>query len=299
MVVHSLPCDLLFEFVEESVEAVGREEVREPAPAGAVGEALGEGDGAAEPAPLGLEGVGHRGAVGAADGDGAGAVEPEPLRGRVRVPGDKSISHRSLMLSALAVGESRVEGLLEGEDVLATAAAMRAMGATIDRDDDGVWRVSGVGVGGLLQPAGALDMGNSGTAARLLCGILASHDLFAVMTGDASLRRRPMRRVIDPLGATGAMILGTLVDELERREKRYGMATLCIDQADAVAAALDADLAFPRGAPHRAVQMVELRHLYAVEQQRSELALTVHEWLEKNRVGAANRRPSRAWKAPR
>src|SRR3954468_22614581 len=88
------------------------------------------------------------------------------LRGRVTVPGDKSISHRSLMFSALAVGESRIEGLLEGEDVLATAAALRAMGATIERGDDGIWHVWGVGVGGLLQPEAALDMGNSGTSTR-------------------------------------------------------------------------------------------------------------------------------------
>src|SRR4249919_3494211 len=101
------------------------------------------------------------------------------LNGHVAVPGDKSISHRSLMLSSLAVGESRIEGLLEGEDVLATAAAMRAMGATIERSDDGVWRVWGVGVGGLLQPAGALDMGNSGTSTRLLAGLVASHAITA------------------------------------------------------------------------------------------------------------------------
>ncbi|MDB5685486.1 MAG: aroA, partial [Rhizorhabdus sp.] len=100
---------------------------------------------------------------------------PGALTGIVTVPGDKSISHRSLMLSALAVGESVVEGLLEGEDVLATAAAMRAMGADIVRDADGRWRIHGVGVGGLLQPETALDMGNSGTSTRLLMGVIASH----------------------------------------------------------------------------------------------------------------------------
>src|SRR3954471_24459669 len=89
------------------------------------------------------------------------------LEGEITVPGDKSISHRALMFSALAVGESRIEGLLEGEDVLATAAAVRAMGANVERGDDGVWIVNGVGVGGLLQPEGALDMGNSGTSTRL------------------------------------------------------------------------------------------------------------------------------------
>ncbi|WP_428535631.1 3-phosphoshikimate 1-carboxyvinyltransferase [Rhodopila sp.] len=127
-----------------------------------------------------------------------------PLHGRIAVPGDKSISHRALMFGALAVGETRITGLLTGEDVLRTAAAMRALGAEVSRDPDGGWRVAGRGIGGLIEPADILNMGNSGTAARLLCGILASHPLFAVMTGDASLRRRPMRRVIDPLIATGA-----------------------------------------------------------------------------------------------
>lgn len=127
-----------------------------------------------------------------------------PLSGTVAVPGDKSISHRSLMLSALAVGHSRIEGLLEGEDVLATAAAMRAMGAHIERDAVGVWHVQGVGVGTLLQPATALDMGNSGTSTRLLMGLVASHDLTVTFTGDASLSKRPMGRVIDPLGLMGA-----------------------------------------------------------------------------------------------
>ncbi|WP_225883076.1 3-phosphoshikimate 1-carboxyvinyltransferase [Sphingomonas aliaeris] len=128
------------------------------------------------------------------------------MRGRVAVPGDKSISHRALMLSALAVGESRIEGLLEGEDVLATAAAMRAMGATITRGDDGIWTVHGVGVGGLMQPATALDMGNSGTSTRLLMGLVASHDITVTFIGDASLTSRPMARVIDPLSQMGADI---------------------------------------------------------------------------------------------
>jgi 3-phosphoshikimate 1-carboxyvinyltransferase len=127
-----------------------------------------------------------------------------PLMGAARVPGDKSISHRSLMLSALAVGQSRIEGLLEGEDVLATAAAMRAMGADVERGADGAWTVHGVGVGGLLQPQSALDMGNSGTSTRLLMGLVASHPITATFTGDASLSRRPMGRVIEPLGLMGA-----------------------------------------------------------------------------------------------
>ncbi len=125
------------------------------------------------------------------------------LRGRIGVPGDKSISHRALMFAALAVGETRIDGLLEGEDVLRTAAAMRALGAHVEHGE-GVWRVSGRGVGGLAEPADVLDMGNSGTAARLLTGMLASHDLFAVLTGDASLRSRPMRRVTEPLTSCGA-----------------------------------------------------------------------------------------------
>lgn len=127
-----------------------------------------------------------------------------PLTGHVAVPGDKSISHRALMLSALAVGESRIEGLLEGEDVLATAAAMRAMGAAIVRGDDGVWRVHGVGVGGLMQPAVALEMGNSGTSTRLLMGLVSSHAITVTFTGDASLSGRPMGRVIGPLSDMGA-----------------------------------------------------------------------------------------------
>src|ERR1700689_3326761 len=125
-----------------------------------------------------------------------------PLSGRIAVPGDKSISHRALMFGALAIGETRITGLLTGEDVLRTAAAMRALGAEVTHDEDGIWRVAGRGVGGLTEPADVLDMGNSGTAARLLCGILATHDLFSVMTGDASLRKRPMGRVIEPLRAT-------------------------------------------------------------------------------------------------
>ncbi len=127
-----------------------------------------------------------------------------PLAGTITVPGDKSISHRALMFGALAVGETRISGLLEGEDVLRTASAMRALGAEVAQDGPGAWRVSGRGVGGLVEPADVLDMGNSGTAARLLTGILASHPFYSVMTGDASLRRRPMRRVTDPLAACGA-----------------------------------------------------------------------------------------------
>ena len=127
-----------------------------------------------------------------------------PLKGTCAVPGDKSISHRALMLGALAVGETRVSGLLEGEDVAATAAALRALGVTIERAEDGSWRVLGVGVGGLAEPDEVLDFGNSGTAVRLLAGICASHGLTTLMTGDASLRRRPMGRIIEPLERMGA-----------------------------------------------------------------------------------------------
>jgi 3-phosphoshikimate 1-carboxyvinyltransferase len=127
-----------------------------------------------------------------------------PLAGRICVPGDKSISHRALMLGALAVGRTEVTGLLEGEDVLATAAAINALGAVAAPAGDGRWTVDGVGVGGLVEPEDVLDLGNSGTSARLLLGILATHPLTAFVTGDASLRRRPMGRVVEPLSRFGA-----------------------------------------------------------------------------------------------
>ena len=127
-----------------------------------------------------------------------------PLAGTIRVPGDKSISHRAIMLGALALGETRVSGLLEGEDVMSTAAAMRAMGAKIEKRASGEWVINGVGVGGLLQPETQLDMGNSGTSTRLLMGLVASHPITATFVGDASLSKRPMGRVIDPLATMGA-----------------------------------------------------------------------------------------------
>jgi len=130
-----------------------------------------------------------------------------PFRGEIRVPGDKSMSHRALLIGALAVGETVIEGLLEGEDVLRTAAALRVLGADVERGEDGVWRVQGVGLGGLREPSGILDMGNSGTAARLLMGVLASHPLTAFLTGDGSLRHRPMARVQVPLEQFGARIV--------------------------------------------------------------------------------------------
>jgi 3-phosphoshikimate 1-carboxyvinyltransferase len=139
-----------------------------------------------------------------------------PLAGRIRVPGDKSISHRSLMFGALAVGETRVAGLLEGEDVMATAAALRLMGATIERESEGTWSIHGVGIGGLLQPSAPLDMGNSGTSTRLLMGLVASHPITAQFTGDASLSKRPMGRVTEPLGLMGAEFSGTTLPLTER-----------------------------------------------------------------------------------
>ena len=129
------------------------------------------------------------------------------LRGRARVPGDKSISHRALLLAALAVGESRITGLLEGADVLATAAALGALGVELERHGDGCWRVQGRGVGGLAEPDRVLDLGNSGTAARLLLGVLAGHPFTTFMTGDQSLRSRPMGRVTLPLTRMGAAFL--------------------------------------------------------------------------------------------
>ena len=127
-----------------------------------------------------------------------------PLIGKIRVPGDKSISHRALMVGALAVGRTEISGLLEGEDVLATAAAINGLGAYATRAGDGLWTVDGIGIAGLGEPEDLLDLGNSGTAARLLLGILATHPITAFVTGDASLRRRPMGRVVEPLSRFGA-----------------------------------------------------------------------------------------------
>ena len=130
-----------------------------------------------------------------------------PLTGRARAPGDKSISHRTLILGAMTVGETVVSGLLEGEDVLHTADAMRALGAKVERGSDGLWRVHGVGVGGFARPAAALDFGNSGTGVRLAIGAVAGSPVTVSFDGDASLRKRPMRRVLDPLERMGARTL--------------------------------------------------------------------------------------------
>lgn len=126
------------------------------------------------------------------------------LKGRARVPGDKSISHRALILGALAVGETRITGLLEGEDVLNTAKAMAALGARVERLGEGSWLVNGVGVGGFATPSAPLDFGNSGTGVRLAMGAVAGAPITVSFDGDASLRKRPMRRILDPLEQMGA-----------------------------------------------------------------------------------------------
>jgi 3-phosphoshikimate 1-carboxyvinyltransferase len=128
------------------------------------------------------------------------------LQGRARVPGDKSISHRSLIFGALAVGETRIAGLLEGEDVINTAKAMQALGANVQRTGAGNWSVHGVGVAGFAAPAGALDFGNSGTGCRLIMGVVAGCPISATFDGDASLRKRPMRRILEPLERMGARL---------------------------------------------------------------------------------------------
>lgn len=145
------------------------------------------------------------------------AATPEPLasrrstglKGRVRCPGDKSISHRSMIFGLLTVGETSVEGLLEGADVLATAEACRKLGATITRVGEGSWRVKGVGVGALRTPGSVLDFGNAGTGSRLMMGVVAGHDITATFDGDASLRKRPMMRVLTPLLKMGASIVSS------------------------------------------------------------------------------------------
>lgn len=131
-----------------------------------------------------------------------------PLSGVAQVPGDKSISHRALILGALAVGETRITGLLEGQDVLDTAEAMRAFGARVTRRGDGEWTVQGVGVGGFAEPAQVIDCGNSGTGVRLIMGAMATTPICATFTGDASLNKRPMGRVTDPLALFGARAVG-------------------------------------------------------------------------------------------
>jgi 3-phosphoshikimate 1-carboxyvinyltransferase len=136
------------------------------------------------------------------------------LRGTTRIPGDKSVSHRALLLGAMAVGASRITGLLEGADVRATAAALRALGVDLERQGDGIWQVHGVGIGGLAEADRVLDLGNAGTGARLLLGLLAGHPFPTFLTGDDSLRMRPMGRVLAPLQAMGARFLARGGDRL-------------------------------------------------------------------------------------
>ena len=166
---------------------------------------------------------------------GTGHAEPmtasksAPLKGVALVPGDKSISHRALIFGALSLGETRITGLLEGQDVLDTAKAMRAFGATVTQLGQGDWTVQGVGVGGFTEPADVIDCGNSGTGVRLIMGTMATSALTATFTGDASLRKRPMGRVTDPLGLFGTKAYGrqggrlpmTVVGAREARGIRY------------------------------------------------------------------------------
>ncbi|UWQ62115.1 3-phosphoshikimate 1-carboxyvinyltransferase [Leisingera caerulea] len=131
-----------------------------------------------------------------------------PLTGVAEVPGDKSISHRSLILGALSVGETKISGLLEGEDVLDTAKAMQAFGAEVVNHGGGNWSVFGVGVGGFAEPDNVIDCGNSGTGVRLIMGVMATSPITATFTGDASLNKRPMARVTDPLALFGTQSVG-------------------------------------------------------------------------------------------
>ena len=130
-----------------------------------------------------------------------------PLRGRARPPGDKSISHRAFIFGLLSRGETTIEGLLEGDDVLRTGEACRALGARVERVGEGRWRVGGLGVGAILAPRAALDFGNAGTGSRLMMGVIGGHGILATFDGDASLRKRPMRRVLDPLLLMGAQVI--------------------------------------------------------------------------------------------
>ncbi len=130
-----------------------------------------------------------------------------PLRGRARPPGDKSISHRAFIFGLLSRGETAIEGLLEGDDVLRTGEACKALGARIERRGEGRWTVAGAGLGSLLAPVRELDFGNAGTGARLMMGVVGGHGVEATFDGDASLRKRPMRRILDPLLLMGAQVL--------------------------------------------------------------------------------------------
>ena len=172
------------------------------------------------------------------------------LTGTAQVPGDKSISHRSLILGAMAVGETVVTGLLEGQDVLDTAKAMRAFGAEVTRDEDGTWHIHGVGVGGFAEPDQVIDCGNSGTGVRLIMGAMATSPVTATFTGDASLNKRPMARVTDPLALFGTQAVGrsggrlpmTIVGAAEPLPVRY---TVPVPSAQVKSAVLLAGLNAP------------------------------------------------------
>ncbi|MGA7426036.1 MAG: 3-phosphoshikimate 1-carboxyvinyltransferase, partial [Rhodoplanes sp.] len=137
-----------------------------------------------------------------------------PLKGRLRAPGDKSISHRALIIGALAVGRTMISGLLEGEDVINTARAMRALGARVERCGEEKWQVDGVGVGGFAAPSAPIDFGNSGTGCRLVMGAAGGCPITATFDGDASLRRRPMKRILEPILRLGARVIAA--DEGDR-----------------------------------------------------------------------------------
>jgi len=139
------------------------------------------------------------------------AARNGPLHGRLRVPGDKSMSHRALILGALAVGKTRISGLLEGEDVINTSKVMAALGARVERVGEGSWEVNGVGVGGFREPGATLDFGNSGTGCRLVMGAVAGCPVTATFDGDASLRTRPMQRILDPVALMGARTVAATV----------------------------------------------------------------------------------------
>jgi 3-phosphoshikimate 1-carboxyvinyltransferase len=151
----------------------------------------------------------------------------KPLSGPVRIPGDKSISHRALMFGLLAEGETIIRGMLEGEDVLNTAAACAALGGRVSGGQDGLWRIHGAGLGNLKEPSKVIDMGNSGTSTRLLAGLIAGHPIAVTMTGDASLVKRPMKRIIEPLTRMGAQFI-------TRDGGRLPMALRGADQAKAI-----------------------------------------------------------------
>ena len=136
------------------------------------------------------------------------ALSSSSLKGVVSIPGDKSISHRSLILGALAIGQTRITGLLEGQDVLDTAKAMVAFGAVVEKNDQSEWLVDGVGVGGFAEPSTVVDCGNSGTGVRLIIGAMSTTPINATFTGDHSLNSRPMERVTDPLSKFGVTTFG-------------------------------------------------------------------------------------------